>query len=73
MRVMNSMVIDAFDRIVSEAAKLARCNGKVTIAHREIRSAVRLIFPGALSLHATAEGNNALVNTRMHVRTTTQQ
>jgi len=49
MSILNSFVNDIFERIASEASKLASYNKKSTISSREIQTAVRLILPGELS------------------------
>ena len=67
VRVVNSMIVDIFNRIVAEATDLAKHNGKLTITHSEIQSAVRLTFPGELYMHAAAEGKKALANTRAQI------
>ncbi|GAA93698.1 uncharacterized protein L969DRAFT_53569 [Mixia osmundae IAM 14324] len=56
MLILNSFVNDIFERIASEASKLALYNRKSTISSREIQTAVRLILPGELSKHAISEG-----------------
>nr|7WLR_D Chain D, Histone H2B [Komagataella pastoris]7WLR_H Chain H, Histone H2B [Komagataella pastoris] len=60
MSIMNSFVNDIFERIASEASKLASYNKKSTISAREIQTAVRLILPGELSKHAVSEGTRAV-------------
>ena len=60
MNIMNSMVNDMFDRIGSEASKLAKYNKKSTISSREIQTAVRLLLPGELAKHAVSEGTKAV-------------
>lgn len=60
MSIMNSFVNDIFERIASEASKLAAYNKKSTISAREIQTAVRLILPGELSKHAVSEGTRAV-------------
>ncbi|GAA5835590.1 hypothetical protein JCM11251_002971 [Rhodosporidiobolus azoricus] len=60
MQVLNSFVNDIFERIASEAGKLATYNKKSTISSREIQTAVRLILPGELSKHAISEGTKAV-------------
>ena len=52
MLILNSFVNDIFERIASEASKLASYNKKSTISSREIQTSVRLILPGELSKHA---------------------
>merc|ERR1719152_767673 len=45
MSIMNSLVMDAFDKIAGEAAKLMKVNKKQTMTSREIQSALRLVSP----------------------------
>ena len=49
MSIMNSFVNDVFERIASEAQRLAHYNKKSTISSREIQTAVRLLLPGELA------------------------
>jgi len=60
MAIMNSFVADIFERIASEAGRLARYNNRHTITSREIQTAVRLILPGELAKHAVSEGTKAV-------------
>ena len=60
MGIMNSFVNDIFERIASEASKLAMYNKKHTISSREIQTAVRLVLPGELAKHAVSEGTKAV-------------
>jgi histone H2B len=60
MVVMDSFVHDIFERLASEAGRLARYNSKHTITSREIQTAVRLILPGELAKHAVSEGTKAV-------------
>ena len=60
MSIMNSFINDIFERIASEAGKLARYNKKPTITSREIQTAVRLVLPGELAKHAVSEGTKAV-------------
>lgn len=60
MAVMESFVRDIFDRLVAEAARLARCNKKQTVTSREVQTAVRLVLPGELARHAVSEGTKAV-------------
>ncbi|PWN30275.1 putative HTB2-histone H2B.2 [Jaminaea rosea] len=60
MAILNSFVQDIFERIASEASKLASYNKKSTISSREIQTAVRLILPGELSKHGISEGTKAV-------------
>jgi hypothetical protein len=52
MSIMNSFINDIFERIASEAGKLATYNKKATLSSREIQTAVRLMLPGELAKHA---------------------
>ncbi|KAI8815201.1 histone-fold-containing protein [Cladochytrium replicatum] len=60
MSIMNSFVNDIFERIATEASKLAAINKRSTIQSREIQTAVRLILPGELAKHAVSEGTKAV-------------
>lgn len=58
--IMNSFVNDIFEKIATEASRLARYNKKATLSSREIQTAVRLILPGELAKHAVSEGTKAV-------------
>ena len=60
MSIMNSFVNDIFERIATEASRLAHYNKKHTVTSREIQTAVRLHLPGELSKHAVSEGTKAV-------------
>ena len=60
MKIMNSLVVDFFDRIAVEAAALARSNKKRTLGSREVQTAVRVILPTELAKHAMAEATRAV-------------
>lgn len=60
MSIMNSFVNDIFERIASEASRLAHYNKKSTITSREIQTGVRLLLPGELAKHAVSEGTKAV-------------
>lgn len=76
MSILNSFVNDIFERVATEASKLAAYNKKSTISSREIqtsyvfhprklirsltRCSVRLILPGELAKHAVSEGTKAV-------------
>uniref|UniRef100_A0A3Q2P7T7 Histone H2B n=1 Tax=Fundulus heteroclitus TaxID=8078 RepID=A0A3Q2P7T7_FUNHE len=60
MSIMNSLVNDIFQRIASEASRLAHYNKRSTITSREIQTAVRLLLPGELAKHAVSEGTKAV-------------
>jgi histone H2B len=73
MAIMNSFVagrvhvfhavlqfVDLFEKISTEAGRLARYNKRQTITSREIQTAVRLLLPGELAKHAVSEGTKAV-------------
>ncbi|XP_069470101.1 histone H2B-like [Ambystoma mexicanum] len=60
MRTVNSINGDLFERIASEAARLALSNKRSTITSREVQTAVKLVLPGELSKHALSEGTKAV-------------
>ncbi len=60
MIIMDNFINDIFDRIATEAGRLARYNKRHTITSREVQTAVRLILPGELAKHAVSEGTKAV-------------
>merc|ERR1711964_844124 len=60
MSILNSFVNYIFERVATEASKLAAYNKKSTISSREIQTSVRLILPGELAKHAVSEGTKAV-------------
>lgn len=60
MSIMNSFVNDVFDRVGTEASRLAQYSKRSTMSAREVQTAVRLILPGELSKHAVSEGTKAV-------------
>jgi hypothetical protein len=59
-RTYASPPADIFERVATEASKLAAYNKKSTISSREIQTSVRLILPGELAKHAVSEGTKAV-------------
>ena len=59
MSIMNSLVNDLFLRVAQEASMIAQKNKKATLSWKEIQTAVRLVYPGELAIHACAEGVRA--------------
>lgn len=57
---MNSFVNDVFERIDSEASRLAQYNKRSTISSRGIQTAVRLLLPGEVAKHAASERTKAV-------------
>ncbi|KAJ3680824.1 hypothetical protein LUZ60_015313 [Juncus effusus] len=60
MSIMNSFINDIFEKLATEASRLARYNKKPTITSREIQTSVRLVLPGELAKHAVSEGTKAV-------------
>ena len=60
MSIMNSFVNDLFERIATEASRLAQYNQRSTITSREVQTSVRLLLPGELAKHAVSEGTKAV-------------
>ena len=60
MAILNSFIVDQFEKIATQAATLARVNKKPTLTSREIQTAVRLVLPGELAKHAVSEGTKAV-------------
>ena len=59
MGIMNSFVNDIFERIATEASRLAQYGKRSILSSREIQTAVKLLLPGELSKHAISEGTKA--------------
>jgi histone H2B len=57
---LTRFLADIFERVATEASKLAAYNKKSTISSREIQTSVRLILPGELAKHAVSEGTKAV-------------
>ncbi|KAG5186377.1 histone-fold-containing protein [Tribonema minus] len=60
MSIMNSFAGDVFERIASEAGRIARYTNKQTLSSHEVQTAVRLILPGELAKHSVSEGTKAI-------------
>jgi len=58
--LFSDALLDIFERVATEASKLAAYNKKSTISSREIQTSVRLILPGELAKHAVSEGTKAV-------------
>ena len=61
MSILNSFVLDLFERLASEASRLAKYNKRRTLSSREVQTAVRLLLPGELAKHALSEGTKAVI------------
>ncbi|KAJ1728593.1 histone H2B [Coemansia sp. Benny D160-2] len=60
IEIINSFINDIFERIASEASKVAAHSKKSTITAREIHAAVCILLPGDLSRQAVSEANKAI-------------
>ena len=60
MSIMNSFILDIFERVANEAARLTRYNKRQTLSSREVQTSVRLLLPGELARHAVSEGTKAV-------------
>ena len=60
MGIMDSFVNDIFERVATEASRLAHYNKRSTISSREIQTSIRLLLPGELAKHAVSEGTKAV-------------
>lgn len=59
--VVNKFITQVESNLSRLAGKLARQNGTRTLGAREIETAVLLLFPEELAVHAAAEGAKAVV------------
>jgi histone H2B len=55
VKIVNSFVLDMFDKIATQAAALSRLTKKATLGSREVQTAVRLLVPGELASHCMSE------------------
>lgn len=60
MSIMNSFVLDSFEKIAQESARLTKTSKRATLSAREVQSAVRLVLPNELAKHAITEGTKAI-------------
>uniref|UniRef100_T1IHW5 Core Histone H2A/H2B/H3 domain-containing protein n=1 Tax=Strigamia maritima TaxID=126957 RepID=T1IHW5_STRMM len=60
MSIMNSLMNDIFERLATEATRLAKISKRPTMSLRDIQTAVRLVLPGELAKHAVSEGTKAV-------------
>ncbi len=63
MTTMNSFVLDMFERLASEASRLAMRNKMRKtnyLTSKDIQTAARLLLPGELAKHAVSEGTKAV-------------
>ncbi|KAE9553944.1 hypothetical protein FO519_002870 [Halicephalobus sp. NKZ332] len=62
MAIMNSFILDTFERVAGEASRLVQISRKNTMGSRDVQTAVRLVLPGELSKHAVSEGTKAKIS-----------
>ncbi|KAG6415142.1 hypothetical protein SASPL_122544 [Salvia splendens] len=62
MVILNNLMVDMFERLAEEAARLQKYTGRRTMSSREIQGAVKLVLPGELGKHAIAESTKAVTN-----------
>ena len=60
MSVMNSFVMDTFEKVATEAGRLVQYNKKKTMDARAVQAAVKLVLPGELAKHAEGEAQKAV-------------
>ncbi|CAJ0746378.1 6848_t:CDS:2 [Entrophospora sp. SA101] len=60
MLILNDFINDMFEKISSEASKLAAYNKRSTITSHDIQYAIKLILPGELARNAIFEGVKAV-------------
>jgi histone H2B len=59
--ILNNMVDELINRIMSEASSMARRNKRVILSTREIKAACRLVLPPTLASGAIEYANQALL------------
>lgn len=64
MSILNSFINDIFERVATEASRLAAINRESTITPRELQIAVRLILPPQLTKQAVSEAIKAVIVSR---------
>ncbi|XP_054711173.1 late histone H2B.L4-like [Uloborus diversus] len=72
MNVMNCFILDIFERIATEASRLAAYGKRQTINSADIRAAVLLLLTGDLQKHAEWEGAEALKRYHCNKKTAMQ-
>eukprot|EP01062_Namystynia_karyoxenos_P042168 TRINITY_DN30778_c0_g1_i4.p1 TRINITY_DN30778_c0_g1~~TRINITY_DN30778_c0_g1_i4.p1 ORF type:complete len:119 (+),score=39.60 TRINITY_DN30778_c0_g1_i4:73-429(+) len=60
MAIMNSFVVDLFERLAGEAGRLAQHAGTKTLRAKTFQAAVRLHLPGELAQHAQTDAMKAV-------------
>ncbi|XP_041052099.1 histone H2B type 1-A-like [Carcharodon carcharias] len=60
MSVMNSFIVDIFERLAPEASHFIHFKKRHTISAREIQSSVRLPLPEELAKYTVSQGTKAV-------------
>ncbi len=60
LRIVNSFVMDMYNRLAIEATSLMRSSGKQTLTSRDLQAAVRLILPDDLAKYSMSEAVRAV-------------
>lgn len=61
MMIMNSFVLDIFERAAREAGRLSELNDRV-LRSREVQTAMRLVLPSELARNANTQGTQAVAS-----------
>ncbi|XP_070506860.1 histone H2B-like [Chironomus tepperi] len=60
MSILNSFVIDTFEKLAKEASGLTHHNKHATMTSRDIQTSTMLLLPGELGKYAISEGTRAV-------------
>ena len=60
MKIMDAFVNDALERVCEEAKTVIRTSKGATLDSRSVQCCVRLLLPGELARHASAQGSKAV-------------
>ena len=59
MGILNSFLLDLFDKLAREAGSVCAHSHRRTLGPREVQAAISLHLPGELRYHAMKEGTQA--------------
>lgn len=62
MEILESFIIDFFERLCKESSQLMTICGSKTLKSKDIAAAIKLILPGELGKHARLESDKAVKN-----------
>lgn len=60
MHILESFIIDFFERICKESSQLMSINSSKTLRSQDIIAAINLVLPGELGKHAKLEAEKAM-------------